>query len=518
MVATTSYFLDICKKFRNTINFSHEIESQKVHVYTCLSSRLEELVNHTLVFNVEETLLKSSSWFPFFMLVAFEGGGLLRAFLLLILYPLICLVDEEWKLNIMVFVCFVGVKRSALKSVGRTVLPKFFLEDVGYQGFELLTRFRKRVGVTNFPRVMVEAFLQEYLGINTIVGREIKVYRGYYLGLMERKKDEIKEITSLVCKGENVIVISGCEKTLKDQQLITNCKGFYLVRKVDKENWNYLPRDKYPKPLIFHDGRLAFFPTPMASLTMLIWLPFGVILCITRIITSIFLPFKISLPILAFLGTSGLTSKNCSNSQTILNSSTNQNRNSKGKIYVCNHKTLLDPIYISYACKVPLTALAYSISKLSQVLTPIKTVILTRDKEKDAKVMQKMLSKGSVVVCPEGTTCRERYLLRFSPLFAEMTDDIVPVALEVKVNMFYGTTASGIKALDPIFFLLNPYPYYYVNILENVPKSHTCGSGGWSNIDVANYVQAEIAKSLGYTCTLLTRKDKYMMLAGNTGD
>uniref|UniRef100_A0A803L4H6 Uncharacterized protein n=2 Tax=Chenopodium quinoa TaxID=63459 RepID=A0A803L4H6_CHEQI len=129
-----------------------------------------------------------------------------------------------------------------------------------------------------------------------------------------------------------------------------------------------------------------------------------------------------------------------------------------------------------------------------------------------------MLSKGSVVVCPEGTTCRERYLLRFSPLFAEMTDDIVPVALEVKVNMFYGTTASGIKALDPIFFLLNPYPYYYVNILENVPKSHTCGSGGWSNIDVANYVQAEIAKSLGYTCTLLTRKDKYMMLAGNTGD
>jgi glycerol-3-phosphate acyltransferase len=132
------------------------------------------------------------------------------------------------------------------------------------------------------------------------------------------------------------------------------------------------------------------------------------------------------------------------------------------------------------------------------------------------------MARGDLVVCPEGTTCREPYLLRFSPLFAELTAEVTPIALETRVDMFYGTsTKPASKVLDPLYFMMNPRPEYRVEFLEPVRTATTNGEqGGHSKIltiEAANRVQRVLGEALAFELTGQTRKDKYMMLAGNEG-
>lgn len=289
-----------------------------------------------------------------------------------------------------------------------------------------------------------------------------------------------------------------------------------MVSKADKRSWKKLAKKNYPKALIFHDGRLALTPTPLKSLAMLIWLPYGIFLSVIRIFLAFTLPFKISTPLLIFTGlrlTSSIPENAHPNKQ-------NDNHKSNGHLYVCNHRTLLDPLYISFSLQKKLIAVTYSLSKVSEIIAPIKTVRLSRNRDTDSKMMKRLLQQGDIVICPEGTTCRERYLLRFSPLFSEMCDEITPVAIDSHVSMFHGTTAGGLKCLDPVFFLSNPFPVYTVRLLNQICRS----SYSYVNenvedrrFEIANHVQGEIGNALGFECTKLTRKDKYLILAGNEG-
>ncbi|KAK4493117.1 hypothetical protein RD792_018037 [Penstemon davidsonii] len=132
--------------------------------------------------------------------------------------------------------------------------------------------------------------------------------------------------------------------------------------------------------------------------------------------------------------------------------------------------------------------LTYSLGRFSEIISPIKTVRLTRNREQDSKLIHEFLRRGDLVIFLEGTTCREPYSLRFSPLFVEISENISLVAKESYVA---------------------PAEMRVVMINEDGVEI--------SKFEMANLVQSEIAKDLGFTCTKLTRKDKYLVLAGNEG-
>ncbi|KAM7257063.1 hypothetical protein ACFE04_012804 [Oxalis oulophora] len=408
----------------------------------------------------------------------------------------------------MTFICFFGIKKETFR-IGHSVLPKFFLEDVGNEGFDMVMKFDRKIGISDLPQVMVEEFLRYYLGVDAVIGRELKEFKGYFLGIMEEKKKPRDMLNHILGEQSNDVVGIGCFNRCLDYQLFSYCKVVHLMTEAEKLTWKTLPRKKYPKALVFHDGRLAFRPTPLDTLTMFMWIPIGLIIALIRFSTAMLLPYKLQISIMCFTGMTGELLENSKKDP--------KNPKEKNTLYVSNHKTLMDPLYVSISLGKSIPAVTYSLSKFVEFVAPIKTVRLTRNREKDSEIIRKLLKQDDLLIFPEGTTCREPYLLRFSPLFAEMSDEIVPIGTDLNVSMFYATTASGHKFMDPLFLILNPKTYTIVKILDKLPKAFTCTSGGKSNIEVANYLQAEIAKAMEFESTCFTRKDKYMMLAGNNG-
>lgn len=266
-------------------------------------------------------------------------------------------------------------------------------------------------------------------------------------------------------------------------------------------------RQDLPNPIIFHDGRLVNLPTPGHALIVLMWMPLAFVISVIRVLVGKVVPMKYLRMAYVVLGVNVVVRGT---------PPPPPREGDSGRLFVCNHRTLLDPIILAISLGRPVATVTYSISRVSATLSPIPTVELCRDRAKDAAKMRQLLEKGELTLCPEGTTCREPFLLRFSALFAELSNRIVPVTMVNKMTMFHGTTARGNKAMDPFFAYMNPRPTYEVTFLDELPHELLV-AGGKSSFEVANYIQRLLANSLGFQCTDFTRKDKYRLLTGTDG-
>lgn len=419
-------------------------------------------------------------------------------------------ISESAGVRVLVFATFAGMRVRDIEGVARAVLPKFYSSDLHPDTWRVFSSCGKRCVLTGNPRIMVETFLKEYLGADKVMGTELATYKGRATGFVSSPgvlvgKNKAKALLKVFGYSSAPDIGLGDRKT--DYPFMKLCKESYIVKASSKvEPLSY---DELPKPLIFHDGRLVKKPTPLMALLMVLWIPVGLLLACIRIAAGMFLPMPLVYYAFWALGVRVYIK---GTPPPPVKKSIGQS----GVLFVCCHRTLLDPIFICAALGRTVPAVTYSVSRLTEIMSPIKTVRLSRDRAADTPRIKKLLEEGDLVLCPEGTTCREPFLLRFSQLFAELTDELVPVAISTRMNMFHGTSARGWKGLDPFFFFMNPSPAYEVNFLKKLPYELTCG-GGKPSHDVANYIQKTIASSLSYECTTLTRKDKYRVLAGTDG-
>jgi glycerol-3-phosphate acyltransferase len=158
------------------------------------------------------------------MLVAFEGGSIFRAFFLLMSCPLLMICDYELKLKIMTFITFCGLKIKDMENVSRVVLPKFYLENLNVNVYEVLASTGSKVVITSVPRVMVEGFLKEYLCVGNVIGTELHTIGSYFTGFVTSSGLVVKHSALKGYFGDRKPDIGIGTSSLYDHLFISSCK------------------------------------------------------------------------------------------------------------------------------------------------------------------------------------------------------------------------------------------------------------------------------------------------------
>ncbi len=188
-------------------NFQKHGNSLKIKPYdTIHNCNYEDRSKQTVVSDLDGTLLRGCSSFPYFMLVAFEGGGVIRASFLLLFSPLCWFlyhcISESIGIRVLVFITFVGLKIGDIEAIARGTLPKFYGEDVHPNTWQVFSSFGKRYILTATPRIMVEPFAKTYLGVDKVWGTELHISNGIATGLLENPGVLVGKVKETVLRHE----------------------------------------------------------------------------------------------------------------------------------------------------------------------------------------------------------------------------------------------------------------------------------------------------------------------------
>jgi len=190
---------------------------------------------HTsVVTDLDGTLLRSRSAFPYYALVAFETGGVPRLLLLLLLSPLAAalrlLASESACARVLVFGATAGARVRDVESAARAVLPRFYAADVHPAAWRVFSACsRRRVVLTVTPRDFAEPFLRDCLGADAVAGTELATWRGRATGMVRgvlvgrRKAEALREILAADGDGGDAPDV-GLGDSRSDYAFMSMCK------------------------------------------------------------------------------------------------------------------------------------------------------------------------------------------------------------------------------------------------------------------------------------------------------
>lgn len=151
---------------------------------------------------------------------------MIRAFLLLLSWPIVWVLSYELKLRVMIFITFCGLRLKDMHRVARAVLPKFYLENLNPHVYEVFASTGSRLVFTSVPRVMVEGFLKEYLSADIVKGTELQTHGKFFTGFVSSSGLLVKHSALKEFCGENGTpdVGIGSSNLDDDLEFISICK------------------------------------------------------------------------------------------------------------------------------------------------------------------------------------------------------------------------------------------------------------------------------------------------------